>query len=120
MPATRWCFPADRPRTSLDLDGTRIRRGGPSIDGLARVRQSGSESCARPLGLTRRPEEPPVPKSILVAGALCIASGPLRAEVTKVDVASLEQLREAEVPVIDIPTPEEQGGNGSTATGLSR
>ena len=46
-------------------------------------------------------------RSILVVAALLIASEPLRAEVTKVDVARLEQLREAGVPVIDIRTPEE-------------
>ena len=51
-------------------------------------------------------------RSILVVAALVIASELLRAEVTKVDVATLEQLREAGVPVIDIRTPEEWNHTG--------
>ena len=51
-------------------------------------------------------------KLILVAAALLVASAPLRAEVFKVDVARLEQLREKGVPVIDIRTPEEWNHTG--------
>ena len=51
-------------------------------------------------------------RSILVVAALVIASELLRAEVTKVDVATLKQLREAGVPVIDIRTPEEWNHTG--------
>lgn len=49
---------------------------------------------------------------ILVAAALLVASASLRAEVFKVDVARLEQLREKGVPVIDIRTPEEWNHTG--------
>ena len=49
---------------------------------------------------------------ILVAAALLVASAPLRAEVFKIDVARLEQLRERGVPVIDIRTPEEWNKTG--------
>ena len=53
-----------------------------------------------------------MPRLIVVAAALLIASAPLRAEVFKVDVARLEQLREKGVPVIDIRTPEEWNHTG--------
>ena len=51
-------------------------------------------------------------RSILVVAALIIASAPLRAEVIKVDVSRLEQLREKGVPVIDVRTPEEWSRTG--------
>ena len=51
-------------------------------------------------------------RTIIVVVALLIASAPLRAEVIKVDVARLEQLREAGVPVIDLRTPEEWSATG--------
>ena len=51
-------------------------------------------------------------RSILVVAALTIASAPLRAEVIKVDVFRLEQLREKGVPVIDVRTPEEWSRTG--------
>ena len=51
-------------------------------------------------------------RSIIVVAALLIASAPLRAEVTTVDFARLEQLREAGVPVIDLRTPEEWSHTG--------
>ena len=59
-------------------------------------------------------------RSIRVAAALLVASEPLRADVTNVDVARLEPLRQAGVPAIDVRTPEEQGGSDATATGLAR
>lgn len=49
---------------------------------------------------------------ILIVATLLVVSVPLRAEVTNVDVARLEQLREAGVPVIDIRTPEEWSHTG--------
>jgi rhodanese-related sulfurtransferase len=49
---------------------------------------------------------------MLVVTALIIASAPLRAEVIKVDVARLEQLRGKGVPVIDLRTPEEWSRTG--------
>ena len=51
-------------------------------------------------------------RSILVVAALIIASAPLRAEVIKVDVSRLEQLRAKGVPVIDVRTPEEWSRTG--------
>ena len=51
-------------------------------------------------------------RSILVVAALIIASAPLRAEVIKVDVSRLVQLREKGVPVIDVRTPEEWSRTG--------
>ena len=53
-----------------------------------------------------------MPRAILVVAALIVASAPLRAEVTEVDVARLEQLREKGVPVIDLRTPEEWSRTG--------
>lgn len=55
-----------------------------------------------------------------VAAALLIASEPLRAEVTKDDVARLEPLREAECPSSTCALRKSQGGNDATATGRSR
>ena len=49
---------------------------------------------------------------IVVAAALVAASAPLRAEVIKVDVARIEQLRAMGVPVVDIRTPEEWNDTG--------
>ena len=46
-------------------------------------------------------------RSILVIATLLVASAPLRAEVIKIDVAGLEQLRLKGVPVIDLRTPGE-------------
>ena len=51
-------------------------------------------------------------RSIVFIAALLVGSAPLRAEVIKVDVAGLEQLREAGVPVIDVRTPEEWSHTG--------
>ena len=51
-------------------------------------------------------------KLIPAAAALLVASAPLRAEVTNVDTAGLEQLRERGVPVIDLRTPEEWSHTG--------
>jgi len=52
---------------------------------------------------------------ILVVAALLVASAPVRAEVTNVDVAGLEQLRERGVPVIGLRTPEEWSHTGVIA-----
>ena len=54
-------------------------------------------------------------RSIIFTAALLVASAPLRAEVIKVDVTGLAQLREAGVPVIDLRTPEEWGHTGVIA-----
>ena len=48
-----------------------------------------------------------MPRSMAFIAALLIGSTPLRAEITRVDVAWLEQLPEKEVPVVDLRTPEE-------------
>ena len=52
---------------------------------------------------------------MLIVGALLVASDPLRAEVTNVDVASLERLRDAGVPVVDLRTPDEWRHTGVIA-----
>ena len=44
--------------------------------------------------------------------SLLVASAPLRAEVIKIDVAGLEQLRLKGVPVIDLRTPGEWSHTG--------
>ena len=54
----------------------------------------------------------PVPRSTIFIAALLIGSVPLRAEVTGVDVAKLEPLRETGVPVIDLRTPKEWSDTG--------
>ena len=46
-------------------------------------------------------------RSILVIATLLVASAPLRAEIIKIDVAGLEQLRHKGVLVIDLRTPGE-------------
>ena len=51
-------------------------------------------------------------RSILVIALLLVASAPLRAEVIKIDVAGLEQLRQKGVPVIDLRTPGEWSHTG--------
>ena len=51
-------------------------------------------------------------RSILVVAALLVGSAPLRAEVIKIDISGLEQLRAAGVPVIDLRTPEEWSATG--------
>ena len=51
-------------------------------------------------------------RSMLFVSALLIGSEPLRAEVIKVDVATLEQLREKGVPVVDVRTPGEWSETG--------
>ncbi len=48
-----------------------------------------------------------MPRLILLIVALALCGTPLRAEVTLVDSAALEQLMQRGVPVIDIRTPEE-------------
>lgn len=51
-------------------------------------------------------------RSIIFIMTLLVASAPLRAEVIKVDVAGLEQLRQMGVPVIDLRTPGEWSHTG--------
>ena len=51
-------------------------------------------------------------RSMLVVAALFVARVPLRAEVIKVDVARLEKLRDAGVPVVDLRTPGEWSATG--------
>ena len=51
-------------------------------------------------------------RSTLVIAILLFAGAPLRAEVIKIDVAGLEQLRHRGVPVIDIRTPGEWSHTG--------
>lgn len=51
-------------------------------------------------------------RPILVIATLLVASASLRAEVIKIDVAGLEQLRLKGVPVIDIRTPGEWSHTG--------
>ena len=56
-----------------------------------------------------------MPKPIILVAALLIASAPIRAEVIKVDLATLDQLQERGVPVIDLRTPEEWTHTGVIA-----
>ena len=51
-------------------------------------------------------------RSILVIATLLVASAPLRAEIIKIDIAGLEQLRHNGVPVIDLRTPGEWSHTG--------
>ena len=51
-------------------------------------------------------------RSIIFVSALLVGSAPLHAEVIRIDVAGLEQLRETGVPVIDLRTPEEWSATG--------
>ena len=51
-------------------------------------------------------------RSLIFVSALLVGSAPLHAEVIKVHVAGLEQLRETGVPVIDLRTPEEWSATG--------
>ena len=51
-------------------------------------------------------------RSIIFIPALLAGSAPLRAEITGVDAAGLERLREQGVPVIDLRTPEEWSHTG--------
>ena len=51
-------------------------------------------------------------RSAILVSALLVGSAPLRAEVTLVDFAALDRLRESGVPIIDIRTREEWARTG--------
>ena len=89
--------------------------------GVGRVHRLGREdgSCGLPprpqlssRRLPMRRDEPPVLRSTVLVSALLVGSAPLRAEVTLVDLAALDRLRENGVPVVDIRTPEEWSRTG--------
>jgi len=55
---------------------------------------------------------PPVLRSTILLAALLAVSAPLRADVTSVDLAEFEKLRERGVPLVDLRTPAEWSDTG--------